>query len=258
MKPILRYIRDEMNYPMKKLLIPLLSFAFVGVATVARAEESPGDHKLSQWSFGKVLFGEKFSKKDLKGKVVLIENWGVRCPPCIGAMPHLAELDKDFREDGLVVIGAECQGHGKSDIEPILKKAKVEFAITEGAEGPIDFSSIPRCHLFNREGQIIYDGYPDHDKLKSLIRKALKEGAAEEEVEKDSNAPLIASKSWTNSEGVAIKAAVKSVDDKNVVFIMPNNKEVTYPLEKLSETSRDEIKAAASSDEKEEESDEDV
>ena len=242
---------------MKKLLTSLLSLAFFGAAATLRAEESPGDHKLSEWSFGKVLFGEKFSKKDLKGKVVLIENWGVRCPPCIGAMPHLAELDKDFREDGLVVIGAECQGHGKSDIEPILKKAKVEFAITEGAEGPIEFSSIPRCHLFDREGQIIYDGFPDHDKLKRLIRKALKEGAAEEEVEKDSNAPLIASKSWTNSEGVAITAAVKSVDDKNVVFIMPNKKEVTYPLEKLSETSREEIEAAASGNE-EEDADEDV
>ena len=90
-----------------------------------------------------------------------------------------------------------------------------------------------------------------------MIRKALKEGAAEEEVEKDSNAPLIASKSWTNSEGVAITAAVKSVDDKNVVFIMPNKKEVTYPLEKLSETSREEIEAAASGNE-EEDADEDV
>jgi hypothetical protein len=50
---------------------------------------------------------------------------------------------------------------------------------------------------------------------------------------------------------------VKSVDDKNVVFIMPNKKEVTYPLEKLSETSREEIEEAASGDE-EEDADEDV
>jgi hypothetical protein len=38
---------------------------------------------------------------------------------------------------------------------------------------------------------------------------------------------------------------------------MPNKKEVTYPLEKLSETSREEIEEAASGDE-EEDADEDV
>jgi len=53
---------------MKKLLISLLSLAFFGAAAILRAEESPGDHKLSEWSFGKVLFGEKFSKKRSQGQ----------------------------------------------------------------------------------------------------------------------------------------------------------------------------------------------
>jgi len=35
-------------------------------------------HKLDEWTFGEVTHGEAFKKSDLKGQVVVIENWGVR------------------------------------------------------------------------------------------------------------------------------------------------------------------------------------
>jgi thiol-disulfide isomerase/thioredoxin len=232
----------KMFHP-KRCLVPMLSLGLL--CGMGMAEDTVPDHKLSEWDFGKVLFGEKFFNKDLKGKVVLIENWGVRCPPCIAAMPHLADLDKKYREDGLVIIGAECQGSSKEDIETIVKNAKVEFTITERANGPIEFSGIPRCHLFGRDGKLIYDGFPQEDKLKSAIRKALKEAGAEPAKEpEDPDKPLVASRTWTNSDGKSIIAAVKSADDTKVVFIMPNGKEVTYPLEKLSESSRNDLKEA--------------
>jgi thiol-disulfide isomerase/thioredoxin len=231
-------------FPLKRCLAAM--FCLGMLCHQGMADDKVPDHKLSEWDFGKVLFGEKLFTKDLKGKVVLIENWGVRCPPCIAAMPHLADLDKNYRGDGLVIIGAECQGSSKDDIEAIVKKAEVEFTITERANGPIEFSGIPRCHLFGRDGKLIYDGFPDEEKLKSAIRKALKEGGGEPAKKtEDPNKPLVASRAWTNSEGKSITAAVKSVDDAKVVFIMTNGKEVTYPLDKLSESSKNDLKEAA-------------
>lgn len=225
----------------------LASLALSGLFCLPAAGAEDGKkHKLSQWRFGKVLFGERISKSNLKGKVVLIENWGVRCPPCVAAMPHLAELDRQHRDAGLVIIGAECQGHGKDDIKPIIEKANAEFVITERCEGPIEFSAIPRCHIFGRDGILVYDGLPRGPEFEEAVRTALEAGgdAGEAEAEK-SGEPLIPSRSWTNAEGKTITAAVKAIDGTSVVFVLPNGKEVTYPLDKLSDESRGELEKAA-------------
>ena len=36
------------------------------------------DHKLSEWKLGEHLFGDEVNMDSLKGRVVVIEEWGVR------------------------------------------------------------------------------------------------------------------------------------------------------------------------------------
>ena len=50
--------------------------AAVGLFSVAQAAEVP-DHQLKEWKIGKVISGEDYKMKDLEGKVVVIEEWGV-------------------------------------------------------------------------------------------------------------------------------------------------------------------------------------
>ena len=209
-----------------------------------------GEHKLSEWKFGKVLFGDrKISKGDLKGKVVVVENWGVHCPPCIESLPHLAALEKSNREKGLVVIGAESQGSSKEDIKPLIEKAGVEYTITEGAEGPLEVTSIPRAFVFDAEGKLVYDGNPLADAFEESITKALKAAPADPATaaaaSAPSSGPLIAMQAWTNSDGREIKASVKKVDGTNVTFQMADGRDISYPLSKLSADSRQTIEAAA-------------
>ena len=46
------------------------------------------------------------------------------------------------------------------------------------------------------------------------------------------------SQDWTNTDGKTITAAVKSVTDEKLIFIMPNGKEMPYLLANLSPESR--------------------
>jgi thiol-disulfide isomerase/thioredoxin len=39
-----------------------------------------------------------------RGKVVVVDFWQTNCGPCVEALPHYIELQKQYREQGLVVI----------------------------------------------------------------------------------------------------------------------------------------------------------
>ena len=223
----------------------LSAMALVLPLLVPSASAAEKEHKLSQWKIGKVLFWEKLSKGQMKGKVVVLENWGVHCPPCIASLTHLAELEKQNRDKGLVIIGAESQGSPKEAIKPLIEKAKVEYTITAGAEGPIQVSAIPRCFVFDPEGLLVYDGSPSGEKFESAVKDALKKVIAVGSKPSASAGPLIPSRDWTNADGHTITAAVKSATASDVTFLMPNGNAVVYPLAKLTEESRKVIATAA-------------
>ena len=235
-----------MALAMQVLVSP--SFAADGKSAKGKEAVPAAVHNLSEWHFGEVLFGSKPSDAELKGKVVVLECWGVHCPPCIASLPHLAELDKKLRDKGLCIIGAESQGSTKEAIKPLLDAAKVHYPITAGANGPISFSSIPRCFIFDGQGTLVYDGYPAGPGFEKTIKDSMnkvKSSAATATPSTSTStspsvaaAPLVPTRVWTNSEGHEIRAAVSKVDATSVTFLMPNAKEVVYPLDKLSEDSR--------------------
>lgn len=233
---------------MKKILTVTICIALALVAHSHAAEKS--DHKLSDWKLGKVLFGENVSKDDMKGKIVVIEHWGVKCPPCIALLPHLAKLDKRHREDGLLIIGAESQGHSEDQIEPLVKKNKIEYTITSGASGPVNFSGIPHAFVFDVEGKLIFNGHPGDDDFERAIKNALKGVAKEEKEEVAEEKNLFESQTWTNAEGSEMKAAVKAASAESVTFLMLGGKVVEYPMTKLSEASQQTIKEALAAQQK--------
>ena len=223
-----------------KMQFSCLLILGLGLASLMGADEK-SEHKLSEWSLGETLFGEKVTKSDMEGKVVVIEHWGVKCPPCFALLPHLAEMDKRQRDKGLLIIGAESQNHSKADIEPLVDKNKIEYTITANANGPIDFNGIPHAFVFDVEGMLIFNGHPGSDDFEKAIKKALKDVGETEEGAVASSANLFETKSWTNSEGKELKAAVREATETEVTFVMFAGKVVKYPLDKLSEESQKEI-----------------
>src|ERR1043165_2180705 len=59
--------------------------------------------------------------KDLKGKVVVLDFWTYWCGPCKASMPHVQELYKKYKDQGLVIVGI----HSDKDA------AKGKTAVTE-------------------------------------------------------------------------------------------------------------------------------
>lgn len=218
----------------------------LGLAAFSHAADK-SDHQLSEWKFGKVLFGKKITKEDMTGKVVVIEHWGAHCPRCIEVLPELVEMHELHRQNGLLFIAAESQQNTREQIEPVVKKHKIGYTITSGAAGPAHIPEIPYAFVFDVSGKLIYSGNPNESKFNRTIKKAL-EAVVKNEEENIAIAPnLFETRMWTNAEGNQMEAAVKHATKEEVIFLMPDGKEVTYPIEKLSEDSRKIITQALAS-----------
>jgi peroxiredoxin len=57
------------------------------------------------WGELEWIGSEPLRLEDLRGRVVLIRFWTDACPFCRASAPALAEIDRDYRERGVTVIG---------------------------------------------------------------------------------------------------------------------------------------------------------
>jgi len=122
---------------------------------------------------GKSILGAKVESSDLKDKVVLLDYWGVNCPPCLAAMPRTAELNAELGEFGLLVLGSHVQGGNEEDVRAVALKHHANFPISiqTRVRGTEDYNGLPHCVLFDHTGKCLFRGLPTEVDL--LVRKAV-------------------------------------------------------------------------------------
>lgn len=145
------------------------------------------DVTLKSVRFGKPIQGEKLSTDDLKGKVVLVEMWGINCGPCIASMPHLVGWHADLSDGGLAVIGMHMQNGTDDEVKTKAKSLGMRFPLTAGGsvEG-VTVDGIPHCMLFDHTGAMVYEGHPN--KVEAKLRDAFADMLAAEAGEKPAKA----------------------------------------------------------------------
>jgi thiol-disulfide isomerase/thioredoxin len=101
--------------------------------------------------------GKELKLEDLKGKVVLIDFWGVWCGPCRAAMPHLKELYTKHKEDGLVVIGLHTTNQGEKMADFVKDQAltwPVAVDVDKKTVTAFHVDSYPDYYLIDRSGKL--------------------------------------------------------------------------------------------------------
>lgn len=135
--------------------------ALVAAAPV-RAAEFNMDVNLDGVKLGKSLLGPEVSAAAMKGKVVLLEFWGVNCPPCLQSLPKLAGWYKELAPSGLVIVGAHAQGGTDENVKAVARSRGVNFPVVANAQvsGGNDFTGIPHVMLFDHTGKCLFRGSP--------------------------------------------------------------------------------------------------
>ena len=158
--------------------IPTLLAAFVALALPAMAgkkDKAPvPDASLDQVRWAEVVNDAPFNKDELEGKVVVVEEWGVNCGPCIASLPEMAKMAKRWEKKGLVVVGLERQNSSKEDILKAIKPARVGYAVMAGGSGPVSTGGIPHAMVFGVDGKLVWHGHPADGEFEKSVKDALK------------------------------------------------------------------------------------
>ena len=98
---------------------------------------------------------------DYKGKVVVLDFYATWCEPCRAETPRLVELQRQYAEQGLQVIGLNVGGEDDRDQVPSYAK---EFGIQYPLAFPdddladtylTDNQNIPQSFVFDRNGNLV-------------------------------------------------------------------------------------------------------
>jgi thiol-disulfide isomerase/thioredoxin len=127
----------------------------------------------------KDIRGRRIRLTDYKGKVVLLNFWATWCPPCRAEIPDLIKLQREYRNQGLRVIGITYPPQTLSQVRRFVRTMGVNYPIALGAKPTkalFDKSEVlPITVIIDREGNVrgVVQGilYPEEfeEKMRPLL-----------------------------------------------------------------------------------------
>lgn len=121
---------------------------------------------------GNYYSGPKLTEADLAGKVVLVDCWGVNCPPCRALLPRMEQLWNSFKSKPFILIGSHRQGNAPDKVAELVKANKLTYPQYNGAglaEGEPSFSGIPFLYVVNHRGRIVYSGHDERAATEAVV-----------------------------------------------------------------------------------------
>jgi thiol-disulfide isomerase/thioredoxin len=125
------------------------------------------------------LNGRNVSFSDFRGKIMILDFWATWCLPCRVEIPHFVELQKQYGNKGLTVIGVSLDEQGPKVVKKFVKQLGVNYPIVIGnakvAESYGGIDAIPTTFVIDRQGRIAsrHMGYDDKTVFEKEIQSLL-------------------------------------------------------------------------------------
>ena len=75
------------------------------------------------------LDGNPVRLEDLRGKLVWVNFWASWCPPCQGETPVLRDLDEQYRDKGLEIVGVAVQETTVDNVREYAQRYELGYPI---------------------------------------------------------------------------------------------------------------------------------
>lgn len=203
-------------------LIARLAAAVLLASLATLARPAAADVKIDGVTFGEPIQGPKLTKADLKGRVTLIEYWGVNCGPCIQTMPVVVKLHEELGDYGLLVVGLHCQNATPEQVRAKASSLRVRFPVTNnGNVRGVTVEGIPHSVVFDHNGDLAFDDTPSkpgsklEEKVRVAVGEALVASAGRESFPKEMTPIINALKKGQSPQTVLPKVlALRNAADK--------------------------------------------
>ncbi len=103
--------------------------------------------------------GRTVKLSDLRGKVVVLNFWATWCAPCRVETPWLVDFYRQFKEQGLEVVGVSMDDGNQEHVADFVKEMGINYTVLMGnhavgdAYGGLRF--LPQTFFIGRDGKII-------------------------------------------------------------------------------------------------------
>ncbi len=124
--------------------------------------------------------GRSVALSSFKGKVILLDFWATWCPPCKAEIPNFVELQDQYGERGLQVVGVSVDDPADK-LPPFAEEFRMNYPVLVGlgrddlqdAYGPM--WGIPTTFLISRDGKICrkHSGLVGKDRYEKDIKALL-------------------------------------------------------------------------------------
>ena len=124
--------------------------------------------------------GTAVDVKDGKN-IYVVEFWATWCPPCRTSIPHLTELQKKFKDKGVVVVGVSSSDKPGA-VPPFVEKmgAKMGYTVavddanktSKGYMTAYKQNGIPTAFIVGKDGKVAWVGHP-MDGLDKALEKVV-------------------------------------------------------------------------------------
>jgi thiol-disulfide isomerase/thioredoxin len=176
----------------------ILLCAVLALALAASVQAGPPVRAVPNCALTSLDAAQPWELEQLRGKVLWVDFWASWCGPCAESLPFLDELDREFRAQGLEVVGINVD-EDPDAARDFLERHPVGFrqAFDASRRCPRDFDvpGMPASFLVDRQGVIrhVHLGFRggDAERIRGLVRSLLAEdrvGAAAPESAGDGGA----------------------------------------------------------------------
>src|SRR2546423_7773710 len=127
----------------------------------------------------KTIDGQVFDLSDYKGKVVLLNFWATWCPPCRQEIPELINLQREFRGQGLQIVGVTFPPEKVSRVSRFAHRARMNYPIAIGTkETKLLFAAtetLPITVIIDTEGNLcdVVEGIMYQDEFDEKVKPML-------------------------------------------------------------------------------------
>ena len=126
---------------------------------------------ISRW------IGPSLSLDELRGKVVILDIWGLSCVPCIAALPDVQKVYDKFKDKGFVVIAVHGWGGDFNKISQFIEKNNYSFPVgLDAGKSVRNYAvfGIPSYYLIDKKGCLVWGPeheIPSEDLIESMLEK---------------------------------------------------------------------------------------